>query len=128
MRIIAVYAPGGPEATSGPVIPGGPVTSGGPAETSGPDVGGVLQPAFRVVGPGGDVAAAGEKIGWPVVVKPISRWEIWIGKWLGIMTLNAMEFLFTPGRVTILGEFDGNRTRRIYTDGRGHPEHSRGSP
>ncbi|HEY6227268.1 MAG TPA: ABC transporter permease subunit [Verrucomicrobiae bacterium] len=25
-----------------------------------------------------------------VVVKPISRWEIWIGKWLGIMTLNAM--------------------------------------
>src|ERR1043165_4819115 len=24
------------------------------------------------------------------VVKPISRWEIWIGKWLGIMTLNAM--------------------------------------
>jgi len=23
-------------------------------------------------------------------VKPISRWEIWIGKWLGIMTLNAM--------------------------------------
>ncbi|MEY4511474.1 MAG: hypothetical protein RLZZ450_3596 [Pseudomonadota bacterium] len=39
-----------------------------------------------------------------------------------IMTLNAMEFLFTEGRVTILGEFDGNRTRRIYTDGRGHPE------
>ncbi|HSD38573.1 MAG TPA: hypothetical protein VLC92_13755 [Rhodocyclaceae bacterium] len=39
-----------------------------------------------------------------------------------IMTLNASEFLFTPGRVTILNEFDGNRTRRIYTDGRGHPE------
>ncbi|MET0287136.1 MAG: DUF6644 family protein [Polyangiales bacterium] len=38
-----------------------------------------------------------------------------------IMTLNAQEFLFTPGRVTILGEFDGNRLRRIYTDGRGHP-------
>ncbi len=38
-----------------------------------------------------------------------------------IMTLNAMEFLFTPGRVTILGEFDGNRLRRIYTDGRPHP-------
>jgi hypothetical protein len=38
-----------------------------------------------------------------------------------IMTLNAFEFLFTPGRVTILGEFDGNRTRRIYTDGRPHP-------
>jgi hypothetical protein len=25
-----------------------------------------------------------------VVVKPISRWEIWLGKWLGIMGLNAM--------------------------------------
>jgi len=38
-----------------------------------------------------------------------------------IMTVAAMEFLFTPGRVTILGEFDGNRLRRIYTDGRPHP-------
>ena len=34
---------------------------------------------------------------------------------------NAMEILFTPGRVTMLGESDGNRLRRIYTDGRGHP-------
>jgi hypothetical protein len=39
-----------------------------------------------------------------------------------IMTLNALEILFTPGRVTILGEFDGNRLRRIYVDGRPHPE------
>jgi hypothetical protein len=38
-----------------------------------------------------------------------------------LMTVNALEFLFTPGRVTILGEFDGNRLRRIYTDGREHP-------
>ncbi len=38
-----------------------------------------------------------------------------------IMTLNALEILFTPGRVTILGEFDGNRLRRIFTDGRQHP-------
>jgi hypothetical protein len=38
-----------------------------------------------------------------------------------IMTLATTEFLFTPGRVTILNEFDGNRQRRIYTDGRGHP-------
>jgi hypothetical protein len=36
-------------------------------------------------------------------------------------TLNAVEFLVTPGRVTVLGEFDGNRLRRIWTDGRGHP-------
>jgi hypothetical protein len=35
---------------------------------------------------------------------------------------NAFEVLFTPGRVTLLGESDGNRLRRIYTDGRGHPE------
>jgi hypothetical protein len=33
-----------------------------------------------------------------------------------------MEFAFTPGRVTILGESDGNRLRRIYTDGRPHPD------
>jgi len=38
-----------------------------------------------------------------------------------LITHNAMELLFTPGRVTILGESDGNRLRRIYTDGRGHP-------
>jgi hypothetical protein len=38
-----------------------------------------------------------------------------------LITHNALEFLFTPGRVTVLGEADGNRLRRIYTDGRGHP-------
>jgi len=38
-----------------------------------------------------------------------------------LITHNAMEFLFTPGRVSILGEMDGNRLRRIYTDGRPHP-------
>ena len=38
-----------------------------------------------------------------------------------LITHNALEFLFTPGRVTLLGESDGNRLRRIYTDGRGHP-------
>ena len=39
-----------------------------------------------------------------------------------LVTHNAMEVLFTPGRVTILGESDGNRLRRIYTDGRPHPD------
>jgi hypothetical protein len=38
-----------------------------------------------------------------------------------LMTHNAMEILLTPGRVTMLGEGDGNRLRRIYTDGRPHP-------
>jgi len=31
----------------------------------------------------------------------------------------AIEFVFTPGRVTVLGELD-SMVRRIYTDGRGH--------
>jgi hypothetical protein len=39
-----------------------------------------------------------------------------------LMTMNAFEVLFTPTRVTILGEFDANRLRRIYTDGRQHPQ------
>ena len=38
-----------------------------------------------------------------------------------LISHNALEFLFTPGRVTMLGESDGNRLRRIYTDGRPHP-------
>ncbi len=38
-----------------------------------------------------------------------------------LITHNALEFLYTPGRVTILGEMDANRLRRIYTDGRPHP-------
>jgi len=38
-----------------------------------------------------------------------------------LITHNAFEVLLTPGRVTILGEGDGNRLRRIYTDGRPHP-------
>ena len=39
-----------------------------------------------------------------------------------LISHNAVEILFTPGRVTMLGESDGNRLRRIYTDGRGHTE------
>ena len=30
-----------------------------------------------------------------VAVKPISRWQIWIGKWLGILALNAMLLALT---------------------------------
>tara|TARA_R110000772_G_scaffold14958_5_gene42769 strand:+ start:89 stop:877 length:789 start_codon:yes stop_codon:yes gene_type:complete len=39
-----------------------------------------------------------------------------------LISHNAFEVLFTPGRVTLLGESDNNRLRRIYTDGREHPE------
>jgi hypothetical protein len=38
-----------------------------------------------------------------------------------LVSHNAMEILFTPGRVTMMGESDSNRLRRIYTDGRDHP-------
>jgi len=41
--------------------------------------------------------------------------------WMLIMH-NAFELLTTPGRITMLGEVDGNRMRRIYLDGRSHPE------
>jgi len=40
---------------------------------------------------------------------------------LMLITHNALEFLITPGRVTILGESEGNRLRRIHTDGRAMP-------
>lgn len=39
-----------------------------------------------------------------------------------LMMHNAFEVLATPGRITMLGEGDGNRMRRIYTDGRPHPD------
>ncbi len=39
-----------------------------------------------------------------------------------LISHNSMEILFSPGRVTMLGESDGNRLRRIYTDGRSHPD------
>src|SRR3974390_132301 len=39
-----------------------------------------------------------------------------------LISHNAFELLTTPGRITMLGEVDGNRMRRIYLDGRPHPE------
>jgi hypothetical protein len=39
-----------------------------------------------------------------------------------LITHNAFEWLTTPGRITMLGEVDGNRMRRIYLDGRAHPD------
>jgi hypothetical protein len=35
---------------------------------------------------------------------------------------NAFEILDTPGRITFLGEGEGNNLRRIYMDGRKHPD------
>ena len=41
---------------------------------------------------------------------------------LMLITHNAFEILETPGRITLLGEGDGNDLRRIHTDGRKHPD------
>jgi hypothetical protein len=62
---------------------------------------------------------ADEKAGHPLLVFAHCFPEA-MPSWMLIMH-NAFEFLFTRGRVTMLGEVDGNRMRRIYTDGRGHP-------
>ncbi|MEY2427534.1 MAG: hypothetical protein QOJ40_419 [Verrucomicrobiota bacterium] len=37
-----------------------------------------------------------------VAVKPISRWQIWLGKWLGIMLLNAALLAISGGSVYLL--------------------------
>jgi hypothetical protein len=34
-----------------------------------------------------------------LAVKPIARWQIWLGKWLGIMSLNAALLLLSGGAV-----------------------------
>jgi hypothetical protein len=34
-----------------------------------------------------------------VAVKPVARWQIWLGKWLGIMALNALLLAFAAGSV-----------------------------
>jgi len=39
-----------------------------------------------------------------------------------LITHNPFEVLVTPGRITLLGEVDGNRLRRIYLDGRKLPD------
>src|SRR5437867_2184839 len=40
-----------------------------------------------------------------VAVKPIARWQIWIGKWLGIMSLNAALLALSGGSVYALLEW-----------------------
>ena len=37
-----------------------------------------------------------------VAVKPIPRWQIWVGKWLGILALNAALLLVSSGAVFVL--------------------------
>ena len=37
-----------------------------------------------------------------VATKPIARWQIWLGKWLGVMLLNAMLLAVASGAVFLL--------------------------
>jgi hypothetical protein len=37
-----------------------------------------------------------------VVVKPVARWQVWLGKWLGIVTLNALLLAISGGAVFAL--------------------------
>src|SRR5436853_6978269 len=34
-----------------------------------------------------------------VAVKPIARWQIWLGKWIGLMSLNAALLALSGGSV-----------------------------
>ena len=64
--------------------------------------------------------AAEEKAGRPFLVLSHCQ-PHGMPTWM-LITHNAFEWLTTPGRITMLGEVDGNRMRRIYMDGRPHPE------
>jgi hypothetical protein len=44
-----------------------------------------------------------------VVVKPVARWQIWFGKWLGIMSLNAVLLALAGG--TLYGLLQWRATR-----------------
>src|SRR5579862_9056163 len=37
-----------------------------------------------------------------VVVKPISRWQVWLGKWFGILAVNAILLLLSASAVFLL--------------------------
>jgi hypothetical protein len=44
-----------------------------------------------------------------VAVKPIARWQIWLGKWLGIMSLNAALLVLSGGSVYALMQWRATR-------------------
>ncbi len=44
-----------------------------------------------------------------VATKPIARWQIWLGKWLGIMSLNAALLALSGGAVFGLLQWRANR-------------------
>src|SRR5947208_5281817 len=44
-----------------------------------------------------------------VAVKPIARWQIWVGKWLGIMSLNAALLLLAGTSIYFLLQWRAGR-------------------
>ena len=44
-----------------------------------------------------------------VAVKPVARWEIWLGKWLGLVALNAALLLLAGGSVFFLMQWRAQR-------------------
>jgi ABC-type transport system involved in multi-copper enzyme maturation permease subunit len=44
-----------------------------------------------------------------VVVKPVARWQIWLGKWLGILVVNAILLLLSAGAVFFLLQWRAQR-------------------
>ena len=44
-----------------------------------------------------------------VVTKPIPRWQIWLGKWIGVMSMNLVLLLFAGGTVFGMVEYRANK-------------------
>ena len=44
-----------------------------------------------------------------VAVKPIARWQIWLGKWIGLLSLNAALLAISGGSVYVLLQYRATR-------------------
>jgi hypothetical protein len=44
-----------------------------------------------------------------VAVKPIARWQIWLGKWLGLLSLNAVLLALAGGAIFVLLQWRAGR-------------------
>ena len=47
-----------------------------------------------------------------VVTKPVSKWQIWLGKWMGVMSINFVLLLLTGGIVLGMVEYRTNKLTR----------------
>ena len=53
-----------------------------------------------------------------VAVKPIARWQIWLGKWLGLVSLNAVLLAISGGAVFFLLQWRATRLIAALPPGR----------